>query len=121
MRLLVFVVSAPISALAGWLYAYQRAYVGPDMFETYFLVLMLTAIVLVGRRLLLGPLIGTALIIVQQTFFSIGGDGDKIVLGLGAGRHPAVWPQGSRRPMGRLGRENDAPTTVGRPPPPGIA
>ena len=55
-RFLVFVASAPISALAGWLYAYQRAYVGPDMFESYFLVLMLTAIVIVGRRLLLGPL-----------------------------------------------------------------
>ena len=28
-RLLVFLLSAPISAVAGWLYAYQRAYVGP--------------------------------------------------------------------------------------------
>ena len=51
-RLAVFVLSAPITGLAGWLYAYQRAYVGPDMFETYFLVLMLTAVVLVGRRIL---------------------------------------------------------------------
>ena len=44
-RLAVFVISAPITGLAGWLYAYQRAYVGPDMFETYFLVMMLTAVV----------------------------------------------------------------------------
>ena len=93
-RFLVFVASAPISALAGWLYAYQRAYVGPDMFESYFLVLMLTAIVIVGRRLLLGPLIGTALIIVQQTFFSIGGDGDKIVLGAVLATILLVWPKG---------------------------
>ena len=93
-RLGVFVASAPISALAGWLYAYQRAYVGPDMFETYFLVLMLTAIVIVGRRLLLGPLIGTALIIVQQTFFSIGGDGDKIVLGSVLAAILLLWPRG---------------------------
>ena len=93
-RLAVFVASAPISALAGWLYAYQRAYVGPDMFETYFLVLMLTAIVIVGRRLLLGPLIGTALIIVQQTFFSIGGDGDKIVLGSVLAAILLLWPRG---------------------------
>ena len=48
-RVAVFVISAPITGLAGWLYAYQRAYVGPDMFETYFLVLMLTSVVLVGR------------------------------------------------------------------------
>ena len=93
-RFLVFVASAPISALAGWLYAYQRAYVGPDMFESYFLVLMLTAIVVVGRRLLLGPLIGTALIIVQQTFFSIGGDGDKIVLGSVLAAILLLWPKG---------------------------
>ncbi|MCX7361864.1 MAG: branched-chain amino acid ABC transporter permease [Alphaproteobacteria bacterium] len=93
-RFLVFVASAPISALAGWLYAYQRAYVGPDMFESYFLVLMLTAIVIVGRRLLLGPLIGTALIIVQQTFFSIGGDGDKIILGAVLAAILLLWPRG---------------------------
>jgi branched-chain amino acid transport system permease protein len=93
-RFLVFVVSAPISALAGWLYAYQRAYVGPDMFESYFLVLMLTAIVIVGRRLILGPLVGTALIIVQQTFFSIGGDGDKIVLGAVLAAILLLWPKG---------------------------
>ena len=93
-RLAVFVASAPISALAGWLYAYQRAYVGPDMFESYFLVLMLTAVVVVGRRLLLGPLIGTALIIVQQTFFSIGGDGDKIILGAVLAAILLLWPKG---------------------------
>ena len=61
-RLAVFVISAPITGLAGWLYAYQRAYVGPDMFESYFLVLMLTAIVIVGRRLLLGGDEGHALV-----------------------------------------------------------
>lgn len=93
-RFLVFIASAPISALAGWLYAYQRAYVGPDMFESYFLVLMLTAIVIVGRRLLLGPLIGTSLIIVQQTFFSIGGDGDKIVLGAVLAAILLLFPKG---------------------------
>jgi branched-chain amino acid transport system permease protein len=93
-RLAVFVTSAPISALAGWLYAYQRAYVGPDMFEGYFLVLMLTAVVIVGRRVLLGPLLGTALIIVQQTFFSIGGDGDKIVLGAVLAAILLLWPKG---------------------------
>ncbi len=41
-RLQVFLLSAVISAAAGWLYAFQRAYVGTDLFETYFLVLMLT-------------------------------------------------------------------------------
>jgi branched-chain amino acid transport system permease protein len=80
-RLAVLVLSAPVTASAGWLYAYQRAYVGPDLFETYFLVFMLTAVVIVGRRLLFGPLLGTALILGQERFLSFGGDVDAIVLG----------------------------------------
>ena len=80
-RLLVFLVSAPVSGVAGWLYAYQRAYVGPDLFDTYFLVLTLTAVIVVGRNMLLGPLLGTALLLVQNSFFSLGADGDKLVLG----------------------------------------
>jgi branched-chain amino acid transport system permease protein len=80
-RLMVFLVSAPVSALAGWLYAYQRAYVGPDLFETYFLVLMLTGVILAGRRILLGPLVGITLLIIQKNFASLGAYGDKLVLG----------------------------------------
>lgn len=64
------------------------------MFESYFLVLMLTAIAVVGRRLLLGPLIGAASIIIQQTFFSICGDGDKIVLGAVLAAILLLWPAG---------------------------
>ena len=93
-RVMVFVVSAPLSALAGWLYAYQRAYVGPDMFESYFLVVMLTAAVLTGRRVLLGPVIGTAVILTQQNLLSVGGDGDKIILGAVLAGVLLFWPQG---------------------------
>lgn len=80
-RVLVFVLSAPVTALAGWLYAYQRSYVSPDLLSPYFLLFMLTAVILPGRRLLLGPLIGAAILTVQQELYSFGGDGDKIVLG----------------------------------------
>jgi branched-chain amino acid transport system permease protein len=80
-RLQVFLVSAPITASAGWLYAYQRAYISADVLETYFLILMLTAVVLMGRRLLLGPLLGVTLILMQEKFLSFGGYVDKIILG----------------------------------------
>jgi branched-chain amino acid transport system permease protein len=80
-RLQVFLFSAPISASAGWLYAYQRAYVSADVLETYFLILMLTAVVMVGRRQLLGPLAAVTLILAQEKFFSLGGYVDKIILG----------------------------------------
>jgi branched-chain amino acid transport system permease protein len=81
-RLKVFVVSAPVSALAGWLYAFQRSYVGTDLFDTYFLVLMLTSVIVAGRRVLLGPLVGTALLMSQKSFASLGAYGDKLVLGV---------------------------------------
>ncbi|GAC1339139.1 MAG: branched-chain amino acid ABC transporter permease [Acetobacteraceae bacterium] len=81
-RLAVFLLSAPISAVAGWLYAYQRAYVGPDLFDSYFLVLMMTAVILVGRRILLAPMLGTALLVGQTSFASLGAYGDKLVLGV---------------------------------------
>ncbi|MDQ0381353.1 branched-chain amino acid ABC transporter permease [Amycolatopsis thermophila] len=80
-RVLVFALSAPITALAGWLYAYQRSYVSPDLLSTSFLLFMLTAVILPGRRRLLGPLVGAALITAQQQLVSLGGDLDKIVLG----------------------------------------
>lgn len=81
-RLQVFLVSAPISALAGWLYAFERSYVGTDLFDTYFLVLMLTGVILAGRRILLGPLLGTAVLLSQKSFVSLGAYGDKLVLGV---------------------------------------
>lgn len=80
-RLLVFLFSAPITASAGWLYAYQRAYVSADVLDSYFLILMLTAVVLVGRRILLAPLIGVTLIELQEKFLSVGAYADKIILG----------------------------------------
>lgn len=80
-RMRVFLFSAPITAAAGWLYAYQRAYVSADILDAYFLILMLTAVVLVGRRVLLGPLLATALVLAQEKFLSLGGYADKIVLG----------------------------------------
>lgn len=80
-RVLVFTLSAPVSALAGWLYAYQRSYVSPDLLSQFFLLLMLTAVILPGKRILLGPLLGTAVLVFQQQHLSFGGDVDKIVLG----------------------------------------
>lgn len=105
-RLAVFAISAPVTGLAGWLYAYQRAYVGPDMFESYFLVMMLTAVVLVGRRVLIGPLIGTALLIAQQNLLSLGGDWNKIILGSVLAAVLIFWPSGLVGLYRRLTKKN---------------
>ena len=107
-RLAVFVLSAPITGLAGWLYGYQRGYVGPDMFESYFLVLMLTAVVLVGRRILIGPLIGIALLITQQNLLSLGGDWNKIILGSVLAIVLIFWPTGLAGLFRRFGKINSS-------------
>lgn len=67
-RLAVFTVSAPITAIAGWRYAYQRSYVSAGLVDAYFLIL--TAVILAVRRVLLGPIVGAALIVVQRQFAS---------------------------------------------------
>ncbi|WP_313387416.1 branched-chain amino acid ABC transporter permease [Achromobacter aegrifaciens] len=108
-RLQVFLFSAPITGCAGWLYAYQRAYVSADILETYFLILMLTAVVLVGRRQLLGPLLATALILIQEKFFSFGGYVDKIVLGSLLILVLAFFPQGL---MGLLATRRKRPKAM---------
>lgn len=107
-RMQVFMVSAPLTASAGWLYAYQRAYISSDVLETYFLILMLTAVVLVGRRLLLAPLIGVALILLQEKFLSFGGYVDSVILG---GVLVAVL---SFLPRGLAGLAQDAGRALGR-------
>ncbi len=114
-RLQVFLFSAPVSAAAGWLYAYQRAYVSADLLENYFLILMLTAVVLIGRRQLLGPLVATALVLIQEKFFSLGGNVDKIVLGSVLVAILAFFPQGLAglaRPVARLWRQHGARTST---------
>jgi branched-chain amino acid transport system permease protein len=93
-RLKTFLLSAPITASAGWLYAYQRAFVSADILDSYFLILMLTAVVLIGRRLLLGPLLATALILGQEKFLSLGGYADKIILGSVLIAALALFPRG---------------------------
>ena len=93
-RLRVFLASAPVTASAGWLYAYQRAYVSADVLDAYFLILMLTAVVLVGRRLLLGPLLATFLVLGQEKFLSLGGYADKIILGSVLIATLALFPKG---------------------------
>ena len=93
-RVLVFLFSAIVTGLAGWLYAYQRAFVSADLFGTYFLILMLAAVVLVGRRVLIGPIVGVAIIIGQQDFASAGGTGDQIIMGGVLAAVLLFWPRG---------------------------
>jgi branched-chain amino acid transport system permease protein len=55
---------------------------------------MLTSVVLIGRRILLGPLIGVAALIAQQNLLSLGGDWNKIILGAVLVVVLVFWPAG---------------------------
>jgi branched-chain amino acid transport system permease protein len=64
------------------------------MYDAYFLVIMLTAIIVVGQRVLLGPLIGVSIVMLQQDFLSVGGDGNKVILGFLLAAVLLLWPSG---------------------------
>ncbi len=66
-----------------------------------------------GRRQLLGPLAATALVLVQEKFFSLGGYVDKIVLGSVLVGILAFFPQGLAglaSPIARLWRQRKSNT-----------
>lgn len=115
-RVLVFILSAPITAAAGWLYAFQRSYVGPDLLSPFFLLFMLTAVILPGRRLLFGPIVGALILTCQQQLFSFGGDIDKLILGGGLALILIFSPGGLiglwKAAVRRLGSRSDPPPEV---------
>jgi branched-chain amino acid transport system permease protein len=76
---------------------------------------MLTSVVLIGRRQLLGPLAATALVLVQEKFFSLGGNVDKMVLGSVLVAILAFFPQGLAglaRPLARFWHQFTARNTT---------
>ena len=66
--------------------------------------LLLTAVVVVGRRVLVGPLIGTAILIAQQNLLSLGGDWNKIILGSVLALVLIFWPTGLIGLLRRFGK-----------------
>jgi branched-chain amino acid transport system permease protein len=67
--------------------------------------------VLIGKRQLLGPLAATALVLIQEKFFSLGGNVDKMILGSVLVAILAFFPQGLvglARPLARMWTRRDA-------------
>lgn len=57
-----FAVSAGVAGLAGWLYAHQMTYIGPDSLTTQMSISVLLMAVIGGAGTLLGPVLGAALL-----------------------------------------------------------
>jgi branched-chain amino acid transport system permease protein len=57
-----FALSAAVAGVAGWLYAHQMTYIGPDSLTTHTSISVLLMAVVGGARTLLGPVLGAALL-----------------------------------------------------------
>ncbi|WP_439672978.1 Branched-chain amino acid ABC transporter permease (plasmid) [Cupriavidus necator] len=57
-----FSASAALAGLAGWLYAHQMSYIGPDSLTTHTSISVLLMAVIGGARALFGPILGAALL-----------------------------------------------------------
>lgn len=63
-----FAVSAAIAGLAGWLYAHYMSYIGPDSLTTQTSISVLLMAVVGGAATLLGPLLGTAILMMVTLY-----------------------------------------------------
>lgn len=57
-----FALSAALAGLAGWLYAHQMTYIGPDSLTTHMSISVLLMAVIGGAGTLLGPVLGAAVL-----------------------------------------------------------
>lgn len=63
-----FAASASIAGLAGWLYAHHMSYIGPDSLTTQVSINALLMAVIGGAATLLGPIVGTALLMLVALY-----------------------------------------------------
>ena len=72
MKVAVFALSAALAAVAGWLFAYDFTFVGPDSFSLDETVLILSMVMVGGSGNLLGTLVGVALLLlIPQLLFYV--------------------------------------------------
>lgn len=61
---ITFAISSAIAGLAGWLYAHHLTYMGPDSLTTQVSISILLMVVIGGATTFLGPIIGSALLLI---------------------------------------------------------
>ncbi len=82
LKVIVFVLSAVLAALAGVLYAHFVTFISPTSFGFIFSVKLVTMVVIGGMANLWGALAGTVLLTVLPEFLVVLEDYDVIVFGL---------------------------------------
>jgi len=62
-KLATFIISATVSGFAGTLFAHQQSYINPDSFQIFDSVFILLAVLFGGAGTMLGPVVGTVILI----------------------------------------------------------
>lgn len=81
-RLMAFTISSVLAALAGCIYAGVYGALFPDYFSMDLSVLFLCIVVLGGMGTVIGPIIGTILVLYGKEFLNALGEGQMLMYGL---------------------------------------
>lgn len=81
-RLLAFTLSSTLASLAGCLYAGLYGAIFPDYFSMDLSVLFLCIVVVGGMGTVLGPIVGTLLVLYGREFLGALGEGQMLVYGI---------------------------------------
>lgn len=63
---LLFALSGAVAGFAGWFYAHSRTYLAPSSLSLDASFMVAIAVILGGRRTIIGPVLGTVLIVLMQ-------------------------------------------------------
>jgi branched-chain amino acid transport system permease protein len=66
--LVIFVLAAAISGLAGGFYAHYFTYVGPEVFGFSFMISMIIMVLAGGKGTLVGPVVGAVIVVLLEEF-----------------------------------------------------
>jgi branched-chain amino acid transport system permease protein len=81
-RVLAFVVSAVLAALGGVIYGLNVGFLTPSEYDVMLSINLLIAVIVGGSGRFLGPVLGSAIVVIGPEFFRFLGDHRELMLGL---------------------------------------
>ena len=97
LKLQIFVFSAAVAALAGFLYAHYVSFISPGSFDFLMSVRMVTMVVIGGMASIWGALLGASLLTLLPEWLHAFSDLEMVVYGLIMMGVMIVMPQGLTR------------------------
>ena len=104
-KLMAFVIAGAVAGLSGVLYALWGAFVGPEMFNLNQAAQVVIWVIVGGRSVLIGPIIGAGIVQYLSTWLGTVGVGQvTLILGGVLMVFVLVFPRGLLPTLGDLGR-----------------